>query len=85
MTMEIEIRRDWLTVLPRLAGLATVVTVLTLLVVLGYMVSPRTADGRPVLLLPDVRAVENYRRQAATWLQASKGTFPQLVMTYSPP
>ena len=68
--MEIEIRRDWLTILPRLASLAAVLMVLTLLTGLGYVASPRTADGRPVLLLPDVRAVEIYRRQAVTWLQA---------------
>jgi hypothetical protein len=36
--------------------------------VLGFAASPRDADGRPVLLLPDVRAVELYRRQVTGWV-----------------
>lgn len=34
---------------------------------IGYAVSPRTTDGRPVLLLPDVRAVERYRSSVESW------------------
>ena len=48
--MEIEIRREWL------IGALVVVVVLALGAV-GWWVSPRGTDGRPVLLLPDVRAV----------------------------
>ncbi len=36
---------------------------------IGYAVSPRTADGRPVLLSPDVRAVETYRRSVVSWVR----------------
>ncbi len=32
------------------------------LAVLGALFSPRDAQGRPLLLLPDVKAVEDYRR-----------------------
>lgn len=34
----------------------------------GVFVSPRGNDGRPVLLSPDVRAVESYRRAATGWV-----------------
>lgn len=33
----------------------------------GWRASPRAEDGRPVLLLPAVRAVEAYRREAVRW------------------
>ena len=68
--MEIELHRNWVKVLPRLIVTLAALMVLTGLYGLGYVVSPRTPDGRPVLLLPDVRAVEVYRRQAVAWLQA---------------
>ena len=59
--MEVEIRPG--------ALLATLmVGVVMLLPMLGFAVSPRDADGRPVLLLPDVRAVELYRRQVTSWV-----------------
>lgn len=61
--MTIEVRREWLVGLLAacLAGL---------LVGLGWQASPRDVLGRPVLLLPEVRAVEAFRRQAAGWVQA---------------
>ena len=62
--------RDWVKVLPRLLGVTVFLVVTAGLYGLGDVVSPRTPDGRPVLLLPDVRAVEVYRRQAVAWLQA---------------
>lgn len=34
------------------------------LLAVGGIVSPRSAEGRPFLLLPDVRSVEDYRRLA---------------------
>lgn len=68
--MEIELHRNWVKVLPRLIVMLAALMVLTGLYGLGYVVSPRMADGRPVLLLPDVRAVDVYRRQAVAWLQA---------------
>jgi hypothetical protein len=59
--MEVEIRPG--------ALLATLtIAVVMLLPVLGFAVSPRDADGRPVLLLPDVRAVELYRCQVTSWV-----------------
>jgi hypothetical protein len=70
MSVEIEIRRDWLVAGPRLLALAIALLILTGLYALGYAVSPQAADGRPQLLLPDVRAVEVYRRQAVGWARA---------------
>lgn len=59
--MEVRIR-------PRaLLGTLTVIVVV-LLPILGAAVSPRDAVGLPMLLLPDVRAVEQYRRQARGWV-----------------
>lgn len=42
------------------------------LAVIGYFVSPRDGQGHPVLLLPEVRAIEQYRRQAAGWVDGWK-------------
>jgi hypothetical protein len=40
-----------------------------LLILLGWLASPvDRLTGRPLLLLPDVKAVEDYRRQAASWM-----------------
>ena len=45
-----------------LCGLAAI------FVFIGLLVSPIDDQGRPVLLLPDVKAVEEYRKQAQNWL-----------------
>ncbi len=37
------------------------------LLVLGLFVSPRDQENRPVLLLPDAKAVEDYRNSARNW------------------
>jgi hypothetical protein len=58
--MEVEVRRD---VLVMVMGLM----LFTLLGMIGYFVSPRNDDGRPVLLSPEVRAVEQYRRLVSGW------------------
>lgn len=60
--MEIEIRRE---------TTATIVISLLLLVfgLIGYAASPLDDVGRPVLLLPDVRAVEEYRRSVSGWAE----------------
>lgn len=58
--MEIEIRRS---ALWALLGAVLVSALLGL----GYFASPRGDDGRPLLLLPDVRAVETYRHTAGRW------------------
>ncbi len=58
--MEVQIR-------PRaLLGTLSAIVVVAL-PILGSAVSPRDDEGRPVLLLPDVRAVELYRRQVMGW------------------
>ena len=60
--MEIEIRRE---------TAATIVISLLLVVfgLIGYAASPLDDAGRPVLLLPDVRAVEQYRRSVSGWAE----------------
>lgn len=35
---------------------------------LGYFISPRDRDGKPILLSPEVKAVEDYRRSAQSWM-----------------
>lgn len=41
--------------------------VAVILTVIGWSASPTDENGRPLLILADVRAVEAYRRQAASW------------------
>jgi hypothetical protein len=60
--MEIVIRRS------AIVGVLAV-SILGGLGVAGYRASPRDEAGRPVLLLPDVRQVESYRREAAAWVE----------------
>lgn len=45
-----------------LLGLAVVFTVI------GALASPLDEQGKPVLLLPEVKAVEDYRRSVQTWI-----------------
>lgn len=45
-----------------LLGLAVFFTII------GALVSPLDEQGKPVLLLPEVKAVEDYRRSAQTWI-----------------
>ena len=47
---------------------AGVVVLLVALIGMGVAVSPRDENGRPVLLSPNVRAVELYRRHALRWV-----------------
>lgn len=61
--MEIEIRRASLVRLGLGAALAG-------LGLMGCLVSPRDAAGRPRLYLPDVRVVETYRAAAVNWAGA---------------
>ena len=37
-------------------------------VAIGGFVSPRDNQGKPVLLLPEVKEIGNYRRSAKTWI-----------------
>ena len=34
---------------------------------LGWVVSPLDPEGRPIILLPDVKRVEDYREKVGTW------------------
>ena len=45
-----------------LFGLAVIFTII------GTFVSPLDDQGKPVLLLPEVKAVEDYRKSAQTWI-----------------
>lgn len=58
--MTLEVRREWL-------WAAMGVILLGLLLGLGLTTSPRDAAGRPVLLMPDIRAVEGYRQKVVAW------------------
>jgi len=40
---------------------------LLILLGIGLVVSPRDKGNRPILLLPDVKAVEDYRRSLVSW------------------
>jgi hypothetical protein len=64
--MEIEVRRG--TALGLIAGI-----LLAYLGVTGYLSSPHDTAGRPVLLLPEVRAVEHYRKLVGTWVVEWRG------------
>lgn len=58
-----------------------------LLVLLGGLTSPRDAQGRPLLLLPDVKAVEDYRRSMidnAAGLRLLDGEIAVLLVGQSP-
>jgi hypothetical protein len=45
-----------------------ILCLVVLLSVLGSFVSPRDVDGKPILLSPEVKAVEDYRRSAQSWM-----------------
>lgn len=60
---------DEITIPPWVWG--SILTVVILLA-LGYLFSPRDRDNRPILLLPDVKAVEDYRVALIRWQTQSK-------------
>lgn len=39
-----------------------------LFTIIGYFTSPLDREGNPILLSPEVKAVEDYRRSAQSWL-----------------
>ena len=39
-----------------------------LLSTVGFFVSPRDGEGKPILLSPEVKAMEDYRRSAQSWM-----------------
>ena len=50
------------------------------LLILGYFASPRDRNERPILLLPDIKAVEDYRRSVSLW-QAQAGELDAQITT----
>ena len=57
-----------------------------LLSVIGFIVSPRDGESRPILLSPDVKAVEDYRRSAQFWMEQLRtldGEIASLLQTDS--
>ena len=46
---------------------ALVIAGIVIVGLLGWFFSPRNAEDRPILLSPDVKAMEDYRRQANSW------------------
>lgn len=46
-----------------------ILCLVVLLSVIGFIVSPSDGDGRPILLSPDVKAVEDYRWSAQAWME----------------
>lgn len=46
---------------------------------IGWMASPVDADGRPLLLMPAVKRVEDYRRDARSWTEQMKTIDGQLT------
>jgi hypothetical protein len=41
--------------------------VVLVLIILGCFISPRDDGNRPILLLPDIKAVEDYRQSISNW------------------
>ena len=55
--------------MPKLNWRWIILLVLVLLGILGWFSSPVSQEGRPTLLLPEVRKVVIYRHQAARWMK----------------
>jgi len=47
----------------------TILCLMMLLSVVGFFVSPRDGEGMPILLSPEVKAVEDYRRSAQSGME----------------
>jgi hypothetical protein len=54
------------------------IPVVLVLLLLGYFYSPRERDGRPILLLPDVKAVEEYRVAIVHWREQAQNLDTQI-------
>lgn len=63
--------------------LLAVLIVAIVLGVVGWAVSPVDADGRPLLLLPGVKKVEDYRRVSRTWIEDMRLIDGQLTTVLS--
>ncbi len=58
-----------------------------ILTAVGALVSPQDAQGRPILLLPEVKAIEDYRqsiRSATTEMQLLDGEIAALLAEQNP-
>ncbi|MCG2787680.1 MAG: hypothetical protein L6461_21550 [Anaerolineae bacterium] len=49
-----------------------IIPVLLVFLILGYAFSPTDQDNRPILLLPDIRAVEEYRVAIVRWREQAQ-------------
>lgn len=63
--------------------LLAVLIVAIVLGVVGWMASPVDADGRPLLLLPGVKKVEDYRRESRAWIEDMRLIDSQLTTVLS--
>ena len=57
-------------------------TLLVLLVV-GFFVSPRDQSNRPILLSPDIKAVDDYRQSISNWHEGMLGLDAQITSVLS--
>jgi hypothetical protein len=67
-------------VIPRWAWISLV---LLALFGLGWFISPRDPSNRPILLLPDAKAVEDYRVSTASWHNRMKTLDSQIATLLS--
>lgn len=51
------------------ASLIFITLALVIFGVVGWLVTPKDEKGQPILLLPDVKSVEDYRRKAKDWTE----------------
>lgn len=68
------------TTIPRWVWIALVVLAL---IGLGVVVSPRDQANRPILLLPDARAVEEYRSSISNWHERMNALDAQIATVLS--
>ena len=57
--------------------------ILLFLFILGFIVSPRDRNNRPILLLPDVKSVVDYRGSIVSWHKRLKGLDARLARILS--
>ena len=67
-------------IIPRWAWIALIVLALF---GLGWFTSPHDQAGRPILLLPDAKAVEDYRASTASWHERLEALDTQIATILS--
>lgn len=53
--------------------------------VLGYLVSPQDESGKPILLLPEVKQMEAYRRSSLRWVEDFRALDGQMLRIVANP